>query len=44
MLAIHGYHLAAEDSSVKSVFAKYKHKKYNLVAVKTVPRVEDLGF
>jgi hypothetical protein len=44
VLAIHGYHLAAEDSSLKSVFAKYKHKKYNRVAVKTVPRVEDLGF
>jgi cyclin A len=44
VLAIHGYHLAAEDSSLKSVFAKYKHKKFNRVAVKTVPRVEDLGF
>lgn len=44
VLAIHGYHLAAEGSSLKSVFSKYKSKKYHRVALKTVPRVEDLGF
>jgi hypothetical protein len=44
VLAIHAYHLAAEESSLKSVFTKYKTKKYQRVALKTVPREEDLGF
>ena len=44
VLAIHGYHLAAEDSSLKSVFTKYRSKKYNKVAYKTVPTLEGLGF
>jgi hypothetical protein len=44
VLAIHGYHQAAEDSTLKSVFAKYRSKKYNRVALKTVPRLQDLGF
>ena len=44
VLAIHKYHLAAEESTLKSVFSKYKSKKYNRVALKTVPSVEDLGF
>ena len=44
VLAIHSYHLAAEESSLKSVFVKYKSKKYQRVALKTVPREEDLGF
>ena len=44
VLAIHGYQLAAEASTLKSVFSKYKSKKYNRVALKTVTRMEDLGF
>jgi hypothetical protein len=44
VLAIHGYHRAAEETSLKSVFAKYKTKKYHRVALKTIPRIEDLGF
>jgi hypothetical protein len=44
VLAIHSYHLAAEESQLKSVFTKYKSKKHNRVALKTVPRVEDIGF
>mmetsp|Transcript_39690 Transcript_39690/g.114851 ORF Transcript_39690/g.114851 Transcript_39690/m.114851 type:complete len:150 (-) Transcript_39690:136-585(-) len=44
VLSIHSYQLAAEDSSLKSVFSKYKAKKYGRVALKTVPRLEDLGF
>ncbi|KAL3939088.1 MAG: hypothetical protein SGBAC_006133 [Bacillariaceae sp.] len=44
VLLLHSYHQAAEDSSLKSVFAKYRTKKYLRVAVKTVPRVQDLGF
>jgi hypothetical protein len=44
VLSIHGYHQAAEDSTLKSVFAKYRTKKYNRVALKTVPRLQDLGF
>lgn len=41
---IHSYHLAAEDSSLKSVFAKYKNKKYRRVALKTVALKDALGF
>ena len=41
---IHGYYLGAEDSSLKSVFAKYKNKKYGRIALKTVPIAENLGF
>lgn len=44
VLAIHGYHRAAEETNLKSVFAKYKSKKHQRVALKTVPRLEDLGF
>jgi hypothetical protein len=44
VLAIHRYHMAAEESSLKSVFAKYKMKKYHRVALKTVSSVESLGF
>eukprot|EP00980_Cylindrotheca_fusiformis_P001706 scaffold388_cov114-Cylindrotheca_fusiformis.AAC.15 len=44
VLAIHGYHHAAEDSALKSVFAKFRSKKYHRVALKTVPRLQDLGF
>eukprot|EP00429_Kryptoperidinium_foliaceum_P024494 CAMPEP_0176131652 /NCGR_PEP_ID=MMETSP0120_2-20121206/66658_1 /TAXON_ID=160619 /ORGANISM="Kryptoperidinium foliaceum, Strain CCMP 1326" /LENGTH=262 /DNA_ID=CAMNT_0017467049 /DNA_START=12 /DNA_END=800 /DNA_ORIENTATION=+ len=44
VLSIHKYHAAAEESSLKSCFTKYKQKKYRRVAMKTVPRVEDLGF
>jgi hypothetical protein len=44
VLAIHAYHLAAEESSLKSVFTKYRSKKYQRVALKTVPREEDFGF
>jgi hypothetical protein len=44
VMAIHAYHLAAEESSLKSVFTKYKTKKYKRVALRTVPREEDLGF
>ena len=44
VLAIHSYQIAAEDSSLKSAFSKYKTKKYRRVALKTVPRREDLGF
>jgi hypothetical protein len=44
VLSIHSYHSAAEDSSLKSAFAKYRTKKYRRVALKTVPREEDLGF
>lgn len=44
VLEIRKYQLAAETSSLKAVFNKYKSKKYNRVALKTVPRVEDLGF
>lgn len=42
--AIHSYQEAAEESSLKSCFNKYKLKKYCRVALKTVPRIEDLGF
>lgn len=44
VLAIHSYQLAAEDFSLKSVFIKYKAKKYNRVAFKTVVLQEHLGF
>ena len=44
VLAIHHYHLAAEESTLKSVFTKYKAKRYLKVALKTVPNVEDIGF
>lgn len=44
VLSIHTYQSAAEDSSLKSVFSKYKAKKYRRVALKTVPREQDLGF
>lgn len=44
VLALHGYHQAAEDSTLKSVFAKFRTKKYLRVALKTVPRLQDLGF
>jgi hypothetical protein len=44
VLAIHGYHLAAEESTLKSVFAKFKSKTYLKVALKTVPNESDLGF
>ncbi|CAJ1942500.1 unnamed protein product [Cylindrotheca closterium] len=44
VLLLNSYHQAAEDSSLKSVFAKYRTKKYLRVALKTVPQVSDLGF
>ena len=44
VLCIHSYQMAAEDSSLKSVFDKYRSKKHRRVALKTVPRREDLGF
>jgi hypothetical protein len=44
VLAVHSHQVAAEESSLKSCFAKYKHKKCHRVALKTAPRVEDLGF
>ena len=43
-MEIHEYHKAAESSALKAVFTKYKSKKYHRVALKTVVRVEDLGF
>jgi cyclin A len=42
--AIHSYQMGAEESSLKSVFTKYKHKKYGRVALKTVPLAGNLGF
>ena len=44
VLVVHSHQAAAEESNLKSCFAKYKAKKYLRVAIKTVPRVEDLGF
>lgn len=44
VLEIHKYQMAAETSLLKAVFNKYKEKTYNRVALKTVPRREDLGF
>ena len=44
VLAIHRYHLAAEESSLKSVFTKYRAKRYMKVALKTVPTQQDIGF
>ena len=44
VMEIHEYHKAAESSALKAVFTKYKSKKYHRVALKTVVRVEDLGF
>jgi len=44
VLAVYSHQLAAEQSNLKSCFAKYKNKKYNRVALKTAPRMEDLGF
>ena len=41
---IHKYHMAAETSSLKAVFNKYKSKKYHRVALKTVVRKDKLGF
>ena len=39
---LHTYHMSAEESSLKSVYAKYKVEKYSYVALKTVPN--ELGF
>lgn len=39
---LHTYHMSAEESSLKSVYAKYKNAKYSCVALKTVP--SELGF
>lgn len=44
VLSIHSYQIASEDSTLKSAFTKYRNKKYRRVALKTVPREEDLGF
>lgn len=44
VLAVHSHQEAAEESNLKSCFAKYKQKRYQRVALKTAPRVEDLGF
>lgn len=41
---IHEYQMAAESSNLRAVFNKYKSKSYHRVALKTVVRVEDLGF
>ena len=44
VLEVHEYHMAAESSNLRAVFNKYKSKNYHRVALKTVVRVEDLGF
>jgi hypothetical protein len=45
ILIIHRYHRAAEESSLKSVFIKFRSDKYNNVSLKTVPLESDLlGF
>jgi hypothetical protein len=41
---IHAYHISAEGSSLKSTFAKYKSRKHQRVAFRTVLRKEDLGY
>lgn len=44
VLAIHSYHVAAETSTLKAAYVKYKTKKFKRVAWKPVPRKEELGF
>jgi hypothetical protein len=44
VLTIHKYQLAAEESNYNASFAKFKLKKYKHVSLKTVLRIEDLGF
>jgi hypothetical protein len=41
---IHRYHSASEESSLKSVFVKFRSDKYSNVSLKTVPLESDLGF
>ena len=41
---IHACHGAAEESRLHNAFAKYSKPKYDAIALKTVPREEDLGF
>ncbi|VEU39769.1 unnamed protein product [Pseudo-nitzschia multistriata] len=41
---LHRYQAAAETSSLKATFNKYKTRKHDRVALKTVVRPEDLGF
>ena len=41
---IHSYQVSAEESNLKSTFTKYRSKKYDRVAFKTVPLTENLGF
>lgn len=43
---LHSLHATAEDrkDDLKAVYNKYRNKKYNRVALKTVVREEDLGF
>jgi hypothetical protein len=45
VFTIHRYHRAAEESSLKSVFVKFRSDKYSSVSLKTVPLESDLlGF
>eukprot|EP00934_Nitzschia_sp_Nitz4_P000991 Nitzschia sp. Nitz4//scaffold264_size26629//14396//16211//NITZ4_008235-RA/size26629-augustus-gene-0.9-mRNA-1//-1//CDS//3329544800//991//frame0 len=44
VMALHSYQLASESSSLKAAYAKYRTKKYNRVALKTVPLPSALGF
>lgn len=44
VLEIHAYHMAAETSTLKSVYTKYKAKKFKRVAWKPVALKEELGF
>jgi G2/mitotic-specific cyclin-B, other len=39
---LHNYHMSSEESSLTSVFTKYKTAKYSYVALKTIPM--EFGF
>ena len=41
---IYCYHVSAEECNLKSTFNKFRSKKYDRVAYKTVPLRENLGF
>lgn len=43
-MTIHRYHRAAEESQLKSTFAKFSKEKYTWVALKTVPLESEFGF
>jgi hypothetical protein len=44
VLTIHQYQLAAEESNYNASFNKYRSRTYKAVSLRTVLRVEDLGF